>query len=74
MTPSLQLWQLRGDRALEARQAFVGDGEFPVEFAKSVGHSWRKAGDAVIQVRSSGKFQGHRKFRGVLCDRLPGTG
>lgn len=38
MTPSLQLWQLRGDRALEGEQAFAEDLEFPVESEKSVGY------------------------------------
>lgn len=71
-TPSLQRLQLRGDIGLEERQALVEDPEFPAEFGKSVGPPWKKAGDTVIQVRSSRKFQGHRKSQGVLVCQAQG--
>lgn len=71
MTPGLQLWRLKADRALEEEHAFVEDRGPPVEFEKSVGHSGRKARGMVIQVRNSGKFQGYRKFQGMDYNHLP---
>lgn len=51
---------------------FGGGSRIPAEFGKSVGPPWKKAGDTVIQVRSSRKFQGHRKSQGVLVCQAQG--